>query len=203
MAFDVERLFEFCVAEIKRFAQTHQGETFYAFAVDEGLLCLNSEEAFARTLEKYQENWDHKIRPIERWEELSKWEVSDADQILEYSEEDDGLDRSDQKACLAVINEYRARERARGNQYRTAAGIKTIRQSTGAWAYQGFATMTDSVGFDDAAYQEHYGLSDEEQTTSAYGIAMDRLVQRLRESGVFECLRKAPDFYATRVEHIY
>jgi hypothetical protein len=196
-------LLAFCVAEIKRFAQAHQGETFYAFAIDENLLCLNSEEAFARTLKKYQENWDHKIRPIERWEELLKWEVSDADQILEYCEEDDGLDLSDKEACLAAINAYRAMERARGNQYRTAAGIKSLRENTGDWAYQGFARMTDTVDFDDAAFQEHYGLSDEAQKTSVYGMAMDELVQRLRESGVFECLTKSPEFYATRVEHIY
>ncbi len=48
--FDVERLADFAEAEIQTFAMMHQDETFYAFAIDAQLLCLNSEEQFQKTL---------------------------------------------------------------------------------------------------------------------------------------------------------
>jgi hypothetical protein len=73
----------------------------------------------------------------------------------------------------------------------------------GDWAYQGFAEMNDSVGFDMAAYETHYGLSDADQKITAYGIAMDQLVERLRRNRVFEDLKMSPDFYVCRVEHNY
>ncbi|MFO0966234.1 MAG: hypothetical protein U0793_11710 [Gemmataceae bacterium] len=63
--------------------------------------------------------------------------------------------------------------------------------------------MDGCAGFDREAYAEHYGMSDEEQKTSAYGLAMDALVERLQQFGAFAPLRQSRAFYATRVEHDY
>ncbi len=92
MAFDARKLKKFCQAEIRRFAKDHQDEVFYAFAIDAALLCLNSEREYKKTVKQYRERWDYGRRPIDRWDDLSPWDLQDADQILTYAEEDDGLD---------------------------------------------------------------------------------------------------------------
>jgi hypothetical protein len=81
--------------------------------------------------------------------------------------------------------------------------MKTLRWNTGDWAYQGFATMTTGAGFDKRAYERHHGMDDDEQTVSAYGKAMDQLVEGLKKAGAFGCLRTTPTFRAMRVEHTY
>ena len=48
--FDVERLADFAETALQNFALAHQNETFYAFAIDAHLLCLNSEEQFQKAL---------------------------------------------------------------------------------------------------------------------------------------------------------
>lgn len=203
MAFNIDTLFDFAIAELRQFANAHGHETFYAFAIDAGLLCLNSEESFATTLAKYRADWESKARPINRWEDLTKADLQDADYLLDLEERCSGLDRSNRTACLDVINRDRARFRQLGNPYLKPEKILALRGNTGDWAYQGFAEMTAATGFDDGAYQEHYDMTDEEQKTSAYGAAMDKLVRRLVEAEAFSCLRCSPDFYATRVEHNY
>lgn len=205
MAFDSDKLVEFCQTAIRRFAEDHRDEVFYAFAIDANLLCLNSEEAFARSLKKYQDHWERTTRPIATWDDLTEFDLLESDSLLEsYAEDEDyRLDRSDKAACLAVINEWRAYERKRENPYRNAKKIEALRADTGDWDYQGFAELSESDGFDAKAYEEHYGMSDLNQTTSAYGLAMDEVVERLRKAAVFSCLKTAANFCATRVEHSY
>jgi len=71
--FDVTKLINHTVKAIKDFAKKHQDETFYVFAIDGGLLCLNSEEAFEKTLKNYQTN-DPKL-----------YESKDAIESLKYN----------------------------------------------------------------------------------------------------------------------
>ena len=144
--FDVERLTAFCTEAIRAFAAEHPDETFYGFAIDARLLCLNS---------------------VERFEATRADEEEDAGGPLD------------------------------------AAEVEELRRNTGDWAYQGFARMTPEHGFDEDAYREHYDLPDDRQPTSAYAVAMDDLVRRLTAGGAFDCLRRTPDFFATRVEHDY
>jgi hypothetical protein len=54
VVFDVEKLTEFAMQAITVFASNHADETFYAFAIDADLLCLNSVEQFRITLSEYQ-----------------------------------------------------------------------------------------------------------------------------------------------------
>jgi hypothetical protein len=58
--FDTQRIFEVATNAIGAFALEHSSETFYAFAIDASLLCLNSEEAFSKTLKSYQERYPGK-----------------------------------------------------------------------------------------------------------------------------------------------
>jgi hypothetical protein len=154
-------------------------------------------------LQECQAKWDYKLRPVEKWQDLTEDDLHESDFLLGLCEVAERLDRSDKDACLAAINEHRTRKRQEGFPYRNPAGIKELRDNTGDWAYEGFADMVESAGFDEDAYNKHWYLSDQDQKTSEYGTAMDALLQRLRTSGVFACLKTVPAFYATRVEHNY
>jgi hypothetical protein len=152
--FNIEKLTEFAIAEIEKFAAAHQDETFYGFAIDADLLCLNSVEHFERSLSEYRTNWDYRNRKTRGQHE---------------------------------------------NPYFDPTEIEELRQNTGDWEYQGFAQMRDKDGF----YDRHYGMSDARQKTSAYGKAMDQLLERIAESGVLEKLKRTEDFQIRRVEHTY
>lgn len=52
--FNVKSLSCFAEAKIQEFAKRHTSEVFYAFAIDDGLLCFNSISEFDKTLKKYQ-----------------------------------------------------------------------------------------------------------------------------------------------------
>ncbi len=52
--FDHGRMLAFSVKAIRAFADAHRTETFYGFSIDASLLCLNSTEAFAKTLAGYR-----------------------------------------------------------------------------------------------------------------------------------------------------
>jgi hypothetical protein len=203
MAFYIDRLFDFSIRAIESFAESHQDELFYGFAVDASLLCLNSEQAAITTLLKYRDEWERDHRPIARWEDLTSRDIDRSESLLESEAEYCGLDLTDKDACLTVINQNRTEERAKGNRYYSSEKIYSLRFNTGDWAYQGFSEMSESVGFDGHAYSIHYDLSDEEQKTSAYGKAMDELLIRLMDANAFSCLNISLNFYATRVEHLY
>ena len=53
--FDIEKLETYATHEIRRFARDYEDEMFYAFAISDGLLCLNSFSEFEKTLAKYQQ----------------------------------------------------------------------------------------------------------------------------------------------------
>lgn len=53
--FNIEKMAKFAEHQINEFLNIHTSEVFYAFAIDDGLLCLNSLEEFENTLKKYQE----------------------------------------------------------------------------------------------------------------------------------------------------
>lgn len=51
--FDVQRLANFALSEIEKFSKEHPNETFYTFAIDSSLLCLNSIEHFEKSLKEF------------------------------------------------------------------------------------------------------------------------------------------------------
>ena len=203
MAFDIDKLFKFCTEEINNFGEKHQNESFYGFAIDASLLCLNSEEEFSVSLKRYQDEWDYDNRSILTWDELTERDIWLSESSIRVDGEYLGSKPEDRNAHLIIINQDRAEERAKGNPYRKNDEILSLRENTGDWQYQGFVKMTESVGFDEDAYDLHYNLSDDEQKTSAYGKAMDELLRRLTKANVFAFLRLSPSFYAIRVEHSY
>ncbi len=199
MPFNLKKLLRFCVAEIRHFASKHPDEDFYAFAISGSWLCLNSEQRFAKKVKECQEEWDYKLRPIDKWEDLTEEDLHREEFMLGCRQ----VDRSDRRACLAAINERREELRKEGFGFRNPTEITELRENTGDWAYEGFADMVKSGGFAEEAYEKHWYLSDEEQRTSEYGLAMDALLEQLHKSGGFTCLKTVAAFHATRVEHNY
>lgn len=68
--FDIDQLFTVVETAIRDFAAEHSGETFYAFAIDADMLCVNSNEAFAASLAKYQADYPDKYQDPENIEDL-------------------------------------------------------------------------------------------------------------------------------------
>ena len=86
--------------------------------------------------------------------------------------------------------------------------VEELRMSTGDWAYQGFARMGPENGFDEELYARHYdiGLRDAESAAlrdTEYAVAMDALLELLKQRNTFDVLRKTDDFVICRVEHEY
>lgn len=63
--FDIEKLTDFAIQEIKLFAESHPDETFYGFSIDESMLCFNSVESFENTLAEYLKNYPSHYREEE------------------------------------------------------------------------------------------------------------------------------------------
>ena len=63
--FNVEKMTLFVEKQIKSFIENHKSEVFYAFAIDDGLLCLNSLSEFEKTLKTYQNNSSEYDKPDE------------------------------------------------------------------------------------------------------------------------------------------
>ncbi|MCB9938472.1 MAG: hypothetical protein H6823_09540 [Planctomycetaceae bacterium] len=207
MPFDIDKLFAHCKAQIRQFAREHTGERFYAFAIDADMLCLNSDEEFTRTLNEYQSRWDRQTRTIDSLGDMTEEDMRDEEFGLGLAEKYSGLDRSDEKAVLEVINERRADRRSEGCKYRTEEAVKELRANTGDWAYQGFADMEDDNGFDSELYNDHYYAamdSDDGHTShTEYALAMTELVDRLRLSDAFDNLKRTDDFVVSWVDHSY
>lgn len=207
MGFDIDRLFVNCKAKIEQFAREHLDETFYAFAIDANMLCLNSTEQFARTLDEYQRRWERQTRNIQSVADMTEEDRHNEEFGLKLAEKYCGLDRLDEVAVLQVINENRSRRRSEGCEYHKKEGITDLRDNTGDWAYQGFAVMEDENGFDDDLYDDHYHAAmdsdDGHAPHTEYAIAMTQLVHRLRCSDAFTVLKRADDFVVTWVDHSY
>ncbi|MFM2477773.1 hypothetical protein [Celerinatantimonas sp. MCCC 1A17872] len=201
MAFLVDNLYSFCQQEIKNFIKAHPSETFYAFAIDANLLCFNSEEQFQKTLAQYHAVWQRKARMISSWDDLSEQDLKDVEHLLGIYEKYQGLDRTDTKQCLAIINKQREKLQGQENPYNSQAEIESLKANTGDWAYQGFSEMAEQDGFDFELYDVHYELDEQDQSSSDYANAMDELIKRLTASDTFAGLKTTTDFSIHRVEH--
>lgn len=213
MAFNIPLLLDHSIAAIRKFAEEHPDEHFYAFAIDASLLCLNSEEAFTKKLKSYRDRDERRRRMIADMHEVTAEDIEDFAYDLKCAK----LDVGNRDECRefvfkkhqALFPYYSKREPSHQSPEHVAA----LRENTGDWAYQGFATLTEKDGFDDAAYDAHYyhdggdDLDDENEDEceepSEYSVAMTELIERIQTSGALNALKLTDDFYATLVSHNY
>jgi len=204
MPFDIEKMLSHIMDSVNNFHELHKDETFYAFVIDAELLCMNSVEKYEKCLEEMRLDWEFRTRELKKWEELTKKDIvwTPFIRLNDRKVIENPLIAEEEKAeWLRKINEHRQKERIAGYPYGTSEHIKEVKENTGDWAYQGFACFGD--GFDQRSYDEHYDMNAEEQKKSEYGIAMDKLVNMLKQSDVFSKFNKTDDFYITRIEHNY
>jgi hypothetical protein len=205
MPFDLSRLVTHSVIAIRAFAKMHAAEHFYAFAIDANLLCLNSIERFEETLKRYQNREDRGRQPLSHWSEITSDDLKEFSYDLKRGK----VDVANIEACKQFAFDLHQKQYAwkskRSSEYRTPEVVAALRSNTGDWAYQGFAELPESQGFDARAYDEHYYLDSDPdaQKCSEYAVAMDQLIELLKSSAAFDCLTLSEDFYATRVEHNY
>ncbi|PJZ53099.1 DUF4303 domain-containing protein [Leptospira adleri] len=74
--FDVPKLAEFALSEIEKFSKKQTEETFYSFAIDASLLCLNSLESFKSYLKEYSAKYPKQYDTDEKIEK-SKYNPGD------------------------------------------------------------------------------------------------------------------------------
>lgn len=207
MGFNLDKLTEICIQEIKKFAGKHQDETFYAFAVDANMLCLNSLEGYEKTFNQYRDKWLTRTRQLNSFDEMSEQEKVWDGYYLESAIKYDVEDVNDKDECLKAYNNRRAKERAKGFSYEDPENAERLKSNTGDWEYQGFFDMHDTHGFDYDAYQTHYYKAMESKTGRApntkYAKAMDKLIHSLTDSNVFDVLKKTSDFTISWVDHDY
>lgn len=71
-SFDVLRLADIAEAEVAKLASEYPDEQFYAFAIDDSLLCLNSLAKFEKTLAEYRQRRPEDYSDSEKSRELKQ-----------------------------------------------------------------------------------------------------------------------------------
>lgn len=202
-AFEVNKLLDFTRRAIAEFAKDHAGEVFYAFAIDSGLLCLNSIECFEAGLVEARHRWAANFGQAKK--DFSDLDPFDQKMILSRIEinrtqrekaKQGGITLSveQEKQLFTDVDGFMAWDRTRGsasrftapiNPYDTADGIEKFRMNTGDWAYRGFVQLDDCEGWNGLAY---------DRGDESYERAMEELLRGLAASSAFACLRVTTDF---------
>ncbi|MDI7207193.1 hypothetical protein QMN03_09825 [Leptospira santarosai] len=71
------------------------------------------------------------------------------------------------------------------------------------WKYPGFAEFSEDEGFDEDLYDEHYNLDEEKQKTSAYKIAMEKVLKKVQTGNAIASLKKSEPFFVLLGEHTF
>jgi hypothetical protein len=204
MPFKMNSLFQKSVESIRDFSSQHANETFYAFAIDENLLCLNSVEEFEKTLCRYREKDQHDRRALKSWVEVDERDIKRFDYKFNGNHT---LDRNNldevKKFVFEQHNILRELRKDDPPSHQSPGHIALLRASTGDWCYQGFASFSEADGFDFNAYYKFNDLDGDKkaQARSEYGVAMKSLIQMIEESGILGLLNRTPNFYSTVVSH--
>jgi hypothetical protein len=200
-------MYNFCVQQIEKFAKEHNNETFYGFAIDSNMLCLNSEEEAEKTLTEYIKKWEYRNRELNSYDEMTDEDHRTEEFMINAMSKIGKLDKDNKDDCLTFINEMRASGREEGCKYKTEEGTFDLKMNTGDWAYQGFAELSEENGFDNDLYQKHYDKAAMSENGHAphtkYAKAMNKLINELVENNAFKSIKKSVDFKAFMTDHNY
>jgi len=204
---DLKKIFLGAVLQISEFAKAHRKETFYAFALDDGLLCLNSEEKFNATLKKKQDAWERDTKAklsietvsaemLEHYQEvfenLKRSKLNDHETFNEYLKEQIELDQIGQKRAIAE-----------GNPYLKPEEIQSLKYNTGDWSYQGFGELSSKKnvsGIDEGKFI-FAGVDTEIAADKPVGPACLKLIE-LNSGLVFSELKITSDFRIFQFKHV-
>ncbi len=207
--YDIKKVFMNAIKQIKEFSKNHQGEHFYAFAIDAGMLCLSSEEGFNRIIETYSENWQKSHEKIRSREDLDENEFEIIEE--EYKSMPERLLKKRKinnlreyiDYYLEIENEVNQNALEKGNPYKNEEKVISLRYNTGDWPYQGFGKL--DLEDLDSVYEEHYIITEEEQQNSEYSQLVKNLLNifNRNKDNVFTSLKCTKDFEVLNAEHKY
>jgi len=204
MSFNLDSLLQKSIESIRDFSSQHANETFYAFAIDENLLCLNSVEEFEKTLHRYREKDQHDRRALKSWVEVDERDIKRFDHMFAYNRTFDQNNVDEvKKFVFEQHNILRELRKDDPPSHQSPGHIALLRASTGDWCYQGFASFREEDGFDFKAYYKFDDLNGDKkaQARCEYGVAMKTLIRMIEESGILGLLNRTPNFYSTVVSH--
>ncbi len=207
--YDIKKVFADAVKQIHEFAAKHKEETFYAFAIDAGMLCLSSEEGFQKVVKEYRDRWQASNEKVMTREDLEEHEIEMYKMIFDsrppsivarskVANLDEYIEQQIQRK-----NESRREALEEGNPYDKEEKAIELRYNTGDWPYQGFGDLNYQGS--EAVYEEHYDMTDEEQENSEYSQFIKNLLNvfERNKDKVFAPLNCTADFKVINAKHDY
>ena len=211
---NAESIFQALEPKLRVLIDNYESESIYALVISEGVVYIHTEAGFNKTLNEYIDWWDQANKPLESWEELEEYEEdkldtwSDLDGIIDTQiQEKVKADESDLTSThkvelLRLINAEREINRLE-DTYRSEETRERVRKNIGDWSNRYAIALYGMSGYDEAAYDEHYELSDDDQKLSEYGVAMHTLLELIMSSDLFKRVNLSSDFYHCTQEHNY
>ncbi len=131
-----------CVDLLEKFSLLHKSETFYAFAIDSGLLCMNSEEGLLQILDQYAKDWEKNLGDLLTLDNLSAEFLEEVNSSFNIHLKRGRYTKNEFQKYLEdytkIYNENLLSKKQSGNPYKTEKKRNDIRYQTGDWLYQGF-----------------------------------------------------------------
>ncbi|EJL6392480.1 MULTISPECIES: hypothetical protein [Vibrio] len=211
---NADLIFQALEPKLKVLIDNYESESIYALVISEGVVYIHTEAGFNKTLNEYIEWWDQANKPLDSWEELEEYEEdkldtwSDLDGIIDtqiqekVKANESELTDTHKVELLRLINAERERNRLE-DTYRSEETRERVRKNIGDWGNRYAIALYGMPGYDEAAYDEHYELSDDDQKLSEYGVAMQTLLELIMSSNLFKRVNLSSDFYHCTQEHNY
>ncbi|MDF4593073.1 hypothetical protein P3470_23470 [Vibrio parahaemolyticus] len=203
---NAESIFQALEPKLRVLIDNYESESIYALVISEGVVYIHTEAGFNKTLNEYIDWWDQANKPLESWEELEEYEEdkldtwSDLDGIIDtqiqekVKADESDLTRTHKVELLRLINAEREINRLE-DTYRSEETRERVRKNIGDWSNRYAIALYGMSGYDEAAYDEHYELSDDDQKLSEYGVAMHTLLELIMSSDLFKRVNLSSDFY--------
>ncbi|TOH97020.1 hypothetical protein CGI69_24185 [Vibrio parahaemolyticus] len=211
---NAESIFQALEPKLRVLIDNYESESIYALVISEGVVYIHTEAGCNKTLNEYIDWWDQANKPLESWEELEEYEEdkldtwSDLDGIIDtqiqekVKADESDLTRTHKVELLRLINAEREINRLE-DTYRSEETRERVRKNIGDWSNRYAIALYGMSGYDEAAYDEHYELSDDDQKLSEYGVAMHTLLELIMSSDLFKRVNLSSDFYHCTQEHNY
>ncbi|MCG9544046.1 hypothetical protein L1D37_09715 [Vibrio sp. Isolate33] len=211
---NADSIFQALEPKLRVLIDNYESESIYALVISEGVVYIHTEAGFNKTLNEYIDWWDQANKLLGSWEELEEYEEdkldtwSDLDGIIDTQiQEKVKADESDltgthKVELLRLINAEREINRLE-DTYRSEETRERVRKNIGDWSNRYAIALYGMSGYDEAAYDEHYELSDDDQKLSEYGVAMHTLLELIMSSDLFKRVNLSSDFYHCTQEHNY
>ncbi|MDH5916096.1 hypothetical protein [Vibrio splendidus] len=211
---NADLIFQELEPKLKVLIDNYESESIYAVVISEGVVYIHTEAGLNKTLNEYINWWDQANKPLDSWEELEEYEEdkldtwSDLDGIIDtqiqekVKANESELTVKHKIELLKLINAERESNRLE-DTYRSEETRERVRKNIGDWSNRYAVALYGMPGYDEAAYDEHYELSGDDQKLSEYGVVMQTLLGLIMTSDLFKRVNLSSNFYHRTQEHNY